>query len=67
MKRKTTNRFRLVSAAGNYAGLDGLRACLVPRERSEVFDERDNPEVKAKFYAALLRTVFSVEVEQCAC
>jgi hypothetical protein len=63
----TQTRFRLVSTAGLYAGLLGLRASLVPREQAEVFDERDNPEVKAKFYGALLRTRFSVEIEQCAC
>jgi len=64
---KTKTRFRLVSTAGLYAGLDGLRASLVPRERAELFDERDNPEVKAKFYGALLGTRFTVEVESCAC
>jgi len=66
IKTLKSNRWRLVSPAGLYAGLNGLQAALVSRDNAEVFDGRDNPEFKARFYSVLLKVSFSVEIESCA-
>ena len=47
-----------------YAGLDGVRCVLVADDdpRCQVFDGRDNEQMKARFYGALLNCKFEVEV-----
>ena len=47
-----------------YAGLSGHRAALVGPDDAAIFDSRDNPEIKARFFGALLNCKF--EVESCA-
>jgi hypothetical protein len=46
-----------------YAGLRGLAATpvLVSSDEAEIFDSRDNPEIKARYYNALLNCKFEVE------
>jgi hypothetical protein len=45
-----------------YAGLNGLLAAFVGPDAAEIFDSRDNPEIKARFYGALLNCKFEVEL-----
>ncbi len=65
-KQLKSNRWRLVSPAGQYAGLEGLRAALVNREQAQVFDGRDSEQLKIRFYSMLLKVPMSVEIESCA-
>lgn len=46
-----------------YAGLRGQNAtpALVSIDDAEVFDSRDNPEMKARYYGAVLGCKFEVE------
>jgi len=44
-----------------YAGLNGVLAALVGPDDAQVFDSRDNPAIKARFYGALLNCKFDVE------
>lgn len=59
------NRWRLVSPAGQYAGLNGLFAALVSRDKAQVFDGRDNEHHKIRFYSAILKVPFVMEYESC--
>lgn len=45
------------------AGLDGLDCVLVAEDdsRAQVFDERDNPELKRKFWSIVLGVPLEVE------
>ncbi len=63
MKKYIGKTWRLKSGL-LYAGLNGLRAALVGPDNAEIFDSRDNPEIKSRFYGALLNCKF--EVEFCA-
>ena len=46
-----------------YAGLRGPAATpvLVADDNAEIFDSRDNPEMKARYYGAVLGCKFEVE------
>jgi hypothetical protein len=46
-----------------YAGLRGAMATpvLTSEDEAEIFDSRDNPEMKARYYSALLGCKFEVE------
>lgn len=45
-----------------YAGLRGVLASLVGPDDAQVFDSRDDPETKARFYGILLACKFEVEL-----
>jgi hypothetical protein len=55
-------KWRLRAPDGQYAGLDGLRAALVPAQKAQTFDGRDNERTKIAFYSAILRTPLTVEL-----
>lgn len=44
-----------------YAGMKGMCAALVGPDEATVFDDQDNPEIKAKFYRALFKCEFVKE------
>lgn len=45
-----------------YAGLNGLMSALVGPDDALIFDARDNPEIKKRFYSAILNCKFEVEL-----
>lgn len=64
MKTKHVGQTWRLKSGLLYAGLNGIKAALVGPDDAEVFDSRDNSEIKAKFYGLLLNCKF--EVEPCA-
>lgn len=64
MKNKSIGQTWRLKSGLLYAGLNGMLAALVGPDDAEVFDSRDNPEIKARFYGALLNCKF--EAESCA-
>lgn len=57
----------LVSPAGQYAALDGLRCVLTSDfNRAVVFDGRDNEQYKARFYSAVLKVAVEPQLISCA-
>lgn len=64
MKQKHVGQTWKLKSGLLYAGLNGLMAALVGPDDAQVFDSRDNPEIKARFYGAVLGCKF--EVEPCA-
>lgn len=64
IKQLKANRWRLVTPAGQYAGLGGLAECqLVSRDEALVFDGRDNEASKIKYWSAVMRVPFTQEME----
>ena len=65
MKTQKYVQWRLKSGL-LYAGInpDNGQAVLTSEAGAEVFDRRDNPEIKKAFYGALLKS--RMEVELCA-
>jgi hypothetical protein len=63
VKAKTVGQTWRLKYGLLYAGLRGVMAkpVLVSGDEAEVFDSRDNPEMKARYYGALLNCKFEVE------
>jgi len=57
---KTNSTWKLKSGS-LYAGTNGPTAALVSPDKALVFDSRDNPELKARFYGAVLGCKFKAE------
>jgi hypothetical protein len=56
----------LAAENGRAVGLKGAFASLVPLEKAQVFDGRDNEALKKAFFVALLKTpLFIVPIEAC--
>ena len=59
-------KWLLATEDGQAVGIQGMAAKLVPLEEAQVFDGRDNEDVKQRFFEALLRVrlhVVSLEKE----
>ena len=61
MKNKTVGKTWRLKSGLLYAGLNGMCAALVGPDDAEIYDSRDNPEIKARFFGAILGCKFEVE------
>ena len=62
MKIKTVGQTWRLKSGLLYAGMNGLLAAFVGPDDAMIFDSRDNPKIKTRFYGALLGSKFEVEL-----